>query len=179
MKASRIIHNAISFAIFVGAARSLPGQSTTNTNCTMYGNTANCTSTTTDQGAQQQRAYEQGREAGQAIGQGLAVAMQRHRFGKGLRKYCAAHPGEDWHYRSASDGRVISSGHCPSDEDRVLAVANEFAARHKDFKRDPENAKAMTTYIEAHNLDPREGKSYEQAYKYLKDAGQLDLYAKQ
>jgi hypothetical protein len=157
---------------------------TTNTNCNMYGNTANCTSTstTTDSGAQQaerqREAYEAGQKIGSALGQGIAAARQEHAFNRGLHRYCDAHPGQDWHYHSRMDGHIISSGHCPSDEDKVEMAANEFAARHKEFIKGPANAQLMTSYIEGHNLDPREPKSYERAYRDLKNSGQLSLYSK-
>jgi len=152
------------------------GQQSTNTHCTLYGNMASCSSTTTDYGAQQQRNNEAARQAGEAIGRGLARAMQQHCFSKQVKKYCAGHPGQDWTSRSHANGAIFSSGHCPSEEDRVAEVANEFAASHKDFKRGPANAQAVITYIEAHNLDPRERRSYERAYKDLKKSGQLELY---
>jgi len=163
-------------SILLFAGRFTNGQQTTNTYCTLYGNTASCSSTTTDYGAQQQRNNEVARQAGEAIGRGLARAMQHHRFSKQMKKYCAGHPGQDWTYRSRANGTVFSSGHCPSEEDRVAEVANEFAAGHKDFKRNPANAQAVIAYIAVHNLDPRERKSYERAYKDLKKSGQLELY---
>lgn len=162
------------------------GQTTnTTTNCTLSGNTANCTSTSTDdkarraqQAEQQREAYETGQEIGTALGQGIARARQVHAFNKGLRNYCAAHPGEDWHYSSRTDGHEISSGHCPTDDDKVTAAANEFVSHHKDFMRTTANAQALVAYAEANKLDPRERKTYERAYKDLKKAGQLGLYDK-
>src|ERR1017187_4249323 len=78
---------------------SMHGQTTTTTtNCNVYGNTANCTSTSSDDSAQKAQQAEQQRQAyetGQKLGAGLA-------FNRNLRKYCAAHPGEDWH-RAAAD----------------------------------------------------------------------------
>lgn len=168
----------LSFALH----HSMNGQTTTtNTNCSVYGNTANCTSTSTDDSAQRAQQAEQQRQAyetGQQIGAAFGQAMQAHAFSKGLRKYCDAHPGEDWKYRSTADGHTISSGHCPSDDDKVTVLANEFAAHHKDFVHSPANGQAVATYIEANKLDPRERKSYERAYKELKKTGQLELYSK-
>ncbi len=146
---------------------------TTKTNCDVYGNTANCTSTSTDDSARKAQEAEQQRQAyetGQKIGAALA-------FNRNLGKYCAAHPGEDWHYRSG-DGHEVSSGHCPSDEEKATARTNEFVAHHKDFMRTTANAQALVSYMETNKLDPRERKSYEKAYKELKKAGQLELYAK-
>ncbi len=175
----RAVLVVLSFALH----HSMHGQTTTttNTNCNVYGNTADCTSTSTStpdtstqQAEQQRQAYETGQQIGAAFGQ----AMQAHAFSKGLRKYCDAHPGEDWHYRSRADGHEISSGHCPSDDDKVTVLSNEFAARHKEFMRTSANAQALATYMEANRLDPRDRKSYDKAYKELKKAGQLELYAK-
>jgi|SRR5580658_2049030 hypothetical protein len=154
---------------------------TTNTNCSVYDTTANCTSTSTDDSAQKAQQAEQQRQAyetGQAIGAAFGQAMQARAFSKGLRKYCDQHPGEDWHYSSRADGHTISSGHCASDDDKVTALANEFAAHHKDFVRSPANGEAVANYIDVNKLDPRERKSYEKAYKELKKTGQLELYAK-
>lgn len=156
------------------AARS---QETTTTNCSLSGNTANCTSNTTDYGAQQQRAYEQGQQVGNALGKGLAAAMQAHQFTKGLRKYCDAHPGQDWHYYSRVDGHTISQGHCPTQTDEALTAANEFMSRHKDYIPCPTNSAAITAYVDGHNLNPRERGSYERAFKDLKKTNQLKLYA--
>ena len=155
------------------------GQVTTDTTCLQAGTGAvNCNSTTTDYGAY----YRQGQQVGQAIGapigQAIYMARQRHAFSKGIKKYCAAHSGQDWHYYSGRDGHVLSSGHCPSDEDKDVAAANEFMAHHKDFKPCDANSKVMVAYIQAHSFDPREQKSYERAYKALKKTGQLELYAK-
>jgi hypothetical protein len=151
---------------------------TTNTNCNLYGNTASCTSTSnsTDYGAQQQRAYEQGQQMGRALGQGLAGAIQAHAFTKGVRNYCNTHPGEEWRYFSRADGHTISTGHCPSDADKAGIAAAEFTAHHKDYIKGPSNSQAMISYVRQHELDPRQEKSYERAYKDLKKSGQLELY---
>jgi hypothetical protein len=153
-------------------------QTTTNTNCNVYGSTMNCTSTSTDNSAQQRQAYETGQQIGNALGTGMAAAMQAHAFSKELKKYCAAHPGEDWHYYSRADGHVLSSGHCPSDDEKGVAAANEFMSRHKDFIRNQANSQVVVAYLQDHKLDPREEKSYERAYKDLRKSGQLELYAK-
>lgn len=147
------------------------GQQSTTTNCTMYGNTANCTSNTTDYGAQQQRAYQEGQQAGDAIGKGLARAMQAHKFARRVKKYCEDHPGNDWHSNS-------TSGHCPSEAEKLEIAENEFMAHHKELMHNSANHQAIDGYIEAHNLDPHEKKSYERAYNDLKKTGQLERYAR-
>jgi hypothetical protein len=70
----------------------------------------------------------------------------------------------------------VSSGTCPTDEQKGVVAANEFMAHHKEFIREPANSQVMVAYLEAHKLDPREEKSYERAYKDLKKSGQLELY---
>lgn len=117
------------------------GQQTTTTDCTQNGNNTNCTSNTTDYSAQQQQSYEAGQKIGNALGTGIAAAMQGHSFNKGLKKYCAEHPGEVWHYGSKRDGTVISSGRCPSNEDVAVAAANKFMSKHSKFIPCPENSK--------------------------------------
>jgi hypothetical protein len=123
-------------------------------------------------------AYEAGQQVGNALGSGLAVAMQAHSQTKWVKHFCAGHPGEGWHFTRTSDGRVVLTGTCPTDEQNSVVAANEFMARHKEFKREPANSQAMVAYLETHKLDPREEKFYEHAYKDLKKAGQLDLYTK-
>jgi hypothetical protein len=154
------------------------GQQTTNTNCSVNGNTANCTSTTTDTGAQQQRAYEAGQQIGNALGSGIALAMQSHSKSSWVKKFCARHPGESWRWTRNRDGALLDSGRCPTDEDKGVMAANEFMAHHKDYIKEPANSNVVVAYLEEHKLDPREEKSYEHAYTDLKKSGQLDLYKK-
>ncbi len=104
--------------------------------------------------------------------------MQAHSFGKGLKKYCTEHPGEEWKYTSYSTGQVLSSGHCPSEGERASAVAYAFVAKHKDFVQCAGNSQVMIEYLETNSLNPFEEKSYEHAYKALKKSGRLQLYAK-
>jgi hypothetical protein len=82
------------------------------------------------------------------------------------------------HGQSTATNTNCKSGHCSSANSKVTAAADDFAAHHKDFMRSPDNIRAVATYIEANKLDPRQRKSYEQAYKDLKKEGQLELYAK-
>lgn len=149
-------------------------QQTTSTDCTVLGNTAHCSSNTTDTAAQQREMFQQGQQFGQA----LAMAIQARKFTKDVKRYCASHPGEDWRYYSNGDGHTISSGHCLSRQEEANAAAGAFMVRHKEFKIETTNFDAMWAYVQANNLDPREEKSYERAYKDLKKTGKLDLYAK-
>jgi hypothetical protein len=154
-------------ALTVVLTASVFGQQITNTNCNASGNQINCNSTTTDNSVQQQQAYEAGQAAGSAIGNGVAIAIVKHR----IKKYCESNPGSDWNIAGAS-------GHCMNDNDKVLAAANQFVSRHKDYMRSPENTKLMIAYFETNNLDPREEKYYDRAYKELKSIGKLALYSK-
>jgi hypothetical protein len=163
------------FLFFVPAMR---GQQTTNTNCTVYGNSANCTSTTTDNTAQQQRAYEAGQEIGNALGTAIAAGINSHAQTKWVRNYCAAHPGDGWRWFNKATGRTISSGRCATDDDKALEAANTFMSRHTDFIKGQANSQVLTAYLATHKLDPREEKSYERAYRDLKKSGQLQLYAR-
>jgi hypothetical protein len=60
----------------------------------------------------------------------------------------------------------------------AVAAAGAFMARRKEFKNEPANSDAMRAYLQTNKLDPKEEKSYERAYKDLKKAGRLELYAK-
>ena len=162
--------------LFAGSA--MQGQQTTNTNCSVLGSNVNCTSTTTDNAAQQQQAYEAGQKVGDAVGNGIALAMLSHAKNSGIKKYCAGHPGESWRWMRSSDEVLLDSGRCPTDEEKGVIAANEFMGRHKDFIREQANSKVLVAYLGDHKLDPRDEKSYERAYKDLKKAGQLDLYKK-
>ena len=118
-----------------------------HTNCTTIGDNTHCVSTSTDNSAQQQQAYEAGQKIGNALGTGFSTAMQAHSFDKGLRKYCDAHPGEEWTYRSRLDGHTLSSGHCPSDSDISLQAANAFMSRHRDYIKSETNSQLMVAYL--------------------------------
>jgi len=73
-----------------------------------HGNTANCTSTSTDDSAQRQaraaaqaeqdKANEQaGAAVGNAMGGLVGAAMRKHAIAKQYKAYCNQHPGEPWH----------------------------------------------------------------------------------
>jgi hypothetical protein len=154
-------------------------QTTTNTTCNTQGGggtaTTNCTSTTTNPSAQKQQDYDNGYKVGQSLGNALAAGIQAHSLSKKLKKYCEAHPNQTWTYRNGA-GQEISSGTCP-DADRSGDAANAFMAKHKDYIMGRENADAMIGYMDAHNLNPNNEKSYEMAYKDLKKENKLHLYA--
>ena len=104
--------------------------------------------------------------------------MQAHSFNKGLKKYCDAHPGEVWHYGVVRTGQAYRSGHCPTNDEKAVQAANEFMARHHEYIPEEQNSHLLTEYVASNNLDPREEKSYERAYRDLKKTGQLRLYVK-
>jgi hypothetical protein len=153
-------------AVIASAALLCYGQQTTTTHCNVYGSSADCTSNTTDNGAQQQRAYEQGRQVGDAVGKGMARAIEKRRYKSYTKNQCRASGGDLVH------------GRCLSDDDKIAEAKGDFLAKHRDFIRNYANAERMTAYLQQNRLDPRERKSYERAYEELKKAGQLELYAK-
>jgi len=156
---------------------SAAAQTTTNTNCNTQGtgggnSTTNCTSTSTDTTAQRQQDYQAGYALGSALGTGLARVIQNHSQSSWVKKYCAANPGKSWHW--TQNGEVTARGTC---QDPEIVAASAFMAKHKDYIQEPKNAQAMVGYLEAHNLNPTEEKSYEMAYKDLKKQNQLHLYS--
>jgi hypothetical protein len=96
---------------------------TTDTNCTINGNTANCTSTSTDDSARRQaqaaaqaekdrEGYETGQAAGKAMGGLIGLAVRKHAIAKQHQAYCNEHPGESWARRDAKSN-VLDQGTCP------------------------------------------------------------------
>jgi hypothetical protein len=177
MSQHSVAGTAAILGILLFSSQVIHSQQTTTTNCNLNGNTANCTSDTTDYGAQQQRAYEQGQQVGNALGQGIAAAMQAHSQDKWVKKYCAAHPGQDWRWFRRSDGHTIATGHCATQDEKSVAAANEFMAHHRDYIPCTDNSEVITAYLQEHNLDPREKKSYERAFRDLKKTDHLKLYS--
>jgi hypothetical protein len=159
------------------AAHAIAQQTTTtDTNCRLNGNTADCTSTsnTIDNGAQQ-RANQ---EAASALGRGLGLALAAHSNNRKIKKYCEAHPGADWRLTSNRDGQLLGSGRCPDDQDKAGEAVGQFMARHKDYVPGQANSATMMAFIRGHNLDPRVEKTYEHAYSDLKKQDALQLYSK-
>jgi hypothetical protein len=105
----------------------LHGQTTTtNTDCNLNGNTANCTSTSTSDAAQiaQQQAQQAERdkqlnEVGQNLGNAVGSAINNARIRKGIRKYCDAHPGKNFTWQV--NGKIVTSGVCPGELPTALA----------------------------------------------------------
>ena len=98
MKGAKTIYAGAMLGIVLLSTGNIYSQQTTTTDCTQNGNNTNCTSNTTDYGAQQQHSYEEGQQIGTELGTGIAAALQSHSFNKGVSKYCAEHPGQNWHY---------------------------------------------------------------------------------
>lgn len=123
---------AILVVLLFALRSSMHGQTTTtDTNCTVNGNTANCTSTSTDNSAairaQQERQADQDRaneQAGAAVGKAMGglvgAAMRKHAIAKQYKAYCNQHPGEPWARRDAK-GTVLDQGTCPG----TLVVTKE------------------------------------------------------
>lgn len=123
---------AILAVLLFAMRRSMYGQTTTtNTDCTISGNTANCTSTSTDDSAQRQaqaaaqaekdrQAEELGKSMGNAMGGLVGAAMRKHTIAKQYKAYCNQHPGESWARRDAK-GNVLDQGTCPG----TLVVTRE------------------------------------------------------
>ena len=152
-------------------------QQTGVTNFATTGISADFASASVGYAARPQPAGDQ-RQEENAQGKELPAVIQAHLFNsRNVKKYCASHPDEDWRLRRA-DGHLVSTGHCPSDVERGFEAASIFRAHHRDFVAGENNAQQMMSYFEAHQLDPREERSYETAYRDLKKAGKLDLYAR-
>jgi hypothetical protein len=67
-------------AVTLGITAIAQAQTTTNTNCNVYGTQVNCTSNTIDYGAQNAQAYQAGAAAGTGIGNLLALGIMAHRI---------------------------------------------------------------------------------------------------
>jgi hypothetical protein len=115
---------AMLVVLSLALCHSMYGQTTTtNTDCTINGNTADCTSTSTDDSAQRQaqaaaqaekdrQAEELGKSVGNATGGLIGLAIRKHAIAKQYRAYCNEHPGEPWARRDAK-GTVLDQGTCP------------------------------------------------------------------
>jgi len=137
------------------------------TSCSLYGNTAQCTSN--DHGSV---AAEQQREAdatGQAIGRSIGLAIFRTHFPGWRRKYCSKHPAQPFVYANAAGDSI--SGTCPTTDGLANEVAAEWRGKHSDYQATPANGTAMVGYLIERRLSPLESRSYDQAFRYLKANG--------
>jgi hypothetical protein len=135
--------------------------------CSLSGNTAYCTSN--DQGAQMAEQQREQYEMGQQIGHGVGMAIFRAHFPGWRRKYCSTHPGQPFVYSNAAGDSI--SGTCPSAEGLANELAAEWVAKHPDYKPTPANGQTMVAYIAEHHLSFFETKSYDEAYRDLKENG--------
>ena len=118
---------AILLVLSFALRHSMHGQTTTtDTNCTVNGNTANCTSTSTDNSAairaQQERQAEQDKaneQAGAAVGKAMGSAMNGLIVGHKIKSYCKQHAGESYTW-TWPDGRK-QEGVCPG---TVVGIEN-------------------------------------------------------
>jgi hypothetical protein len=99
-------------AFFVAGATGQNSTSTTQTDCSLHGNTADCTSTTQTQTypppqpRQSTQAYQNGYITGQAIGNSMAKSIAVHRANNWVKKYCKKHgSGSSWWYYNPTIGR--------------------------------------------------------------------------
>ena len=65
-----------------------------------------------------------------------------------------------------------------NDGEPAVEVASAFLARHRNFIPCPQNSTAMTSYLQAHNLNPLKESSFEKAFEELRRRGQLKIAPK-
>jgi hypothetical protein len=142
--------------------------------CVLSGNDANCPIDLARISNAQQHAFTSAADPRAGV---APDGVEARAFSKSRVKFCAENPGKDWHYFSMSDGQLLSAGHCLSDDEKAAAAANAFVTHHKEFVRSQQNSEVLTAYCDTHNLDPRDEKSYERAYKDLRKSKKLALNA--
>jgi hypothetical protein len=135
--------------------------------CSLYGNTAYCSSN--DQSARIAEQQRQQYAAGEAIGRGIGMSIFRAHFPGWRRKYCSTHPTQPYVYSNAAGDSI--SGNCPSAEALGNEVAAEWLAKNKNYEPTPANGQTMVAYVTEHHLGFFEKKSYDEAYRYLKANG--------
>jgi hypothetical protein len=135
--------------------------------CSLYGNTAYCSSN--DQSAQLAEQQREQYATGSAIGRGIGMSIFRAHFPGWRRKYCSTHPSQPYVYSNAAGDSI--SGTCPTAEGLANEVAAEWRAKHTDYEPTPANGQTMVAYVAEHRLSFFEQKSYDEAYRYLKANG--------
>jgi hypothetical protein len=135
--------------------------------CSLYGNTAYCSSN--DQSTQLAEQQREQYATGAAIGRGIGMSIFRAHFPGWRRKYCSTHPGQPYVYSNAAGDSI--SGTCPTAEGLANEVAAEWLAKNKDYEPAPANGQTMVAYVTEHHLSFFEKKSYDEAYRYLKANG--------
>jgi hypothetical protein len=139
--------------------------------CSLYGNTAYCTSN--DQGARLAEQQREQYETGAAIGNASGMAVFRAHFPGWRRKYCSKHPNQPFVYANAAGDSI--TGTCPSIDGLANEVAAQWVSKHRDYQQSPENGKTMSSYLAGHRLSLFESKSYDEAYRNLKASGPQPL----
>ena len=145
--------------------------------CVLAGNDANCPINLAKISSTQKTGFANSSPSFAGVPSAPPAGIAVHAFSKSQQKFCAENPGKNWHYFSMSDGQLLSAGHCPSNDEKAATAANAFVTRHKDFVRSQQNSEILTAYCDTHNLDPRDEKSYERAYKDLRKSKKLALNA--
>jgi hypothetical protein len=151
--------------VLVGMAQAAPAQVTTV--CSLYGNTAYCSSN--DQSAQIAEQRREQYAAGEAAGHNIGMSIFRAHFPGWRRKYCSTHPTQPYVYSNAAGDSI--SGTCPTAEGLANEVAAEWLAKNKDYEPTPANGQTIVAYVAEHHLSFFEKKSYDEAYRYLKANG--------
>lgn len=159
------IASLLSFIILL----TVPCRAQVTTTCSLYGNTAYCTSY--DQGAAIAEQQHEQYEAGQAVGRGIGMAIFRAHFPGWRRGYCSQHPGQPFNYSNASGNSI--TGTCPSQDVLANEAATEWMAKHLEYKPSDVNGRAMDGYIADNRIPRWEPKSYDQAFKALKKSGKI------
>lgn len=141
------------------------------TTCSLYGNTAYCSSY--DHGALVAEQQKQQYETGQAVGAGIGMAIFRAHFPGWRRKHCSQHPGQPFDYRNAKGDAI--TGTCPSQDVLANEAATEWMAKNLKYKACETNGKAIDAYIAEKRIARWEPKSYDQAYKALLKEKKLEI----
>jgi hypothetical protein len=136
-------------------------QAQVNTTCTLYGNTATCTSH--DNGAEIRRQQQAQYEAGNAAGSAVGMAIFRAHFPGWRKKYCSQHPSQPFYYGNARGDSI--TGTCPSLDGLSNEAAQEFVGKHPGAVKSQAHAALIDRYIADNSLPPWESKSYEKAAK--------------
>lgn len=142
----------IGLGVVMILATCIPTKSqTAQTHCTTSGNNTNCTTTDPTAG------YN---SAGYALGAGLGIAIDRHK----VESFCKKNPGQNY------------KGHqCPTEYQRAVFALQAFIVATPKFRQSDHNIEILGGWIDAHQLDRGDQKSYKRAWDALKKTGGLEL----
>jgi len=96
---------ATTVLLFAAIAVGQNSTSTTQTNCTLNGNMADCTSNTQTQAQPQQSSTQSAQQFHQGM-QALGTGIAYHKANSWVKKYCKKHPGSTWWYQSPATGHL-------------------------------------------------------------------------